>query len=350
MKSVQIKIAAIAITIILTVAIHYGWILEPIFGESHWIHAIHGRFCYIPIVIGASLFGIRGGLITATIISLSILPYIYRTELSVHDISGETVEIIFYYAIAILTGAIIERVIKEQKENEKVQLQLERAHRLSLLGQMAATMAHEIKNPLASIKGSVEILNDTSTSPEDRNEFEELIQNEIKRVDGTIKEFLTFARPKKTEIKKMDVTKAIDSAVKQIESLTLKKHIQVKTQLESNIYINGDAEKIHQVLLNLLINSIEASSEHKDITVTLMTERSESAVIIISDHGIGIEKEELERIFDPFYTTKSSGTGLGLAVVRSIIDEHNGEIKITSQKNVGTEISIYLPLNREIVG
>ena len=144
--------------IALTLGVHYGWIFQPLFGHVHWLHAIHGRFCYIPIVIAAAWFGLRGGLLTALFISVAILPYIFTSDLGAHDLADELAEIVFYFAIALLAGGLITREFRTRKKAEEIRLQLERSHKMSLVGQIAAGMAHEIKNPLASIKGAVEIL------------------------------------------------------------------------------------------------------------------------------------------------------------------------------------------------
>lgn len=339
----KLKIISLAALIALTVAIHYGFVLEPIFGDSHWIHAIHSRFCYIPIVVAASLFGIRGGLITATIITISVLPFLFSDKLSEHNLSGEIVEIIFYYALAVLIGTIIERVLIQRERHREAQLQLERTYRLSLMGQMAATMAHEIKNPLASIKGSVEILCNPETNNSDKKEFESIVVKEIKRVDNTIKDYLNFARPKPIDLKKINLSDSVRIAVKQIEKQAKESELLISNNFPDNIFINGDAAKIHQVLLNLLLNAIQASPTNKTITINGKLFQNQ-IILSINDQGYGMENSEQGKIFDPFYTTKETGSGLGLAVVKSIITGHNGSIEVESQQNTGTSFNITLPI------
>ena len=339
----KLKIISLGTLIVLTVAIHYGWVLEPIFGDSHWIHAVHSRFCYIPIVIAASLFGIRGGLITATIISVSVIPFMLDSSLSEHNRSSEIVEIIFYYALAILIGAIIERVLIQREKNKDAQLELERTYRLSLMGQMAATMAHEIKNPLASIKGSVEILCDPQINSSDKKEFETIVLKEIKRIDNTIKEYLNYARPKQIELTKMNLSESVQVAMKQIVSQAEESKIVLKNDVTDNIIIKGDQAKIHQVLLNLLLNALQASPYKNIITIKSKSELGK-IILSIADTGSGMKQSELLKIFDPFYTTKDSGSGLGLAVVKSIIEGHNGHVTVESQENKGTIFNIILPL------
>lgn len=339
------KILVLAAMVALTLGIHHGFILEPIFGHSDWVHAIHGRFCYIPIAMAAVWFGIKGGLLAATVISVLILPYILGGW---HPISysSEIVEIIFYFAIAVLTGALIDRELWIRKKHQETRLQLERSHKLSLVGQMAAGVAHEIKNPLASIKGAVEILADSKTSDTDKKEFSKIVTGEIKRVDSTIKEFLDFARPKETELEKLNLSETLISSIKQLEHQMEKSGISVQSNIQENIFIKGDAEKIHQVFLNLLLNAIDASEKESRIMIDLKDTKY-TARVTISDTGKGVGKDDLEKIFDPFFTTKSTGTGLGLAIVKLIIENHNGGIHISSSHGLGTEVTLEFPIYKE---
>lgn len=344
----KLKISFLVGVVALTVGIHYGWVLEPLFGQSHWIHAIHGRFCYIPIVIAASWFGLRGGLYMATIISALVFPYILTTAAAnPHELSGELVEIVFYFAIAVLTGSLIGRELSIRHKQEETQLQLERSQKLSMVGRMAASVAHEIKNPLASIKGAVEILKDNAISDTDKKEFAGIVSKEIKRIDRTIGEFLEFARPPVTKLERLNLSEVLRSSIKQIETHAAKNEIHIRSDLEDNVVINGDAEKIHQVVLNLLLNAIEASNTGSAVEVKLVQNKADRVSIVIADHGKGIEESEVEKVFEPFYTTKSSGSGLGLAVVKSIVENHQGAIRLESKRGQGTTVTITLPRWKE---
>jgi signal transduction histidine kinase len=339
----QLKVLIIGAIVALTVAIHYGLILEPIFGQAHWIHAVHGRFCYIPIVIAAAWFGVRGGVYAAAAISLLVLPFIIGGNLSSHNLAQELVEIVFYFAIALLAGWLFQRELLLRRKQEQTQIQLERSHKLSLVGQMAASVAHEIKNPLASIKGALEILSDDSTSAADRAEFRETATKEIRRIDGTISEFLEFARPRRSEFKKLNLSNTLRTSLKQIEVHASKAGLQFVDRIKDNVYIHGDREKIHQVILNLLINSIQASSSGSAIEIHLDETKEDRATMTIRDHGKGMAPEELDRIFEPFYSTKPAGTGLGLAIVKGIVENHRGKISFDSAPGHGTTATVAFP-------
>jgi signal transduction histidine kinase len=346
-ESKAFKILALAGVTVLTLGVHYGWLIEPFFGHVHWIHAIHGRFCYIPIVMAASWFGIRGGLGAATTISVLVLPYVFTSAQETNDLAGELAEIVFYYAIAILIGVLVEREFKARKRQQEAQLQAERSHELSLVGRIAAGVAHEVKNPLASIKGAADILTDEETLPTEREEFKAILRNEIKRIDGTVTEFLTFARPKETKLEKLNLSDVLKTSLRQMEAEAARRGLHIEADIGVDINVNGDPEKLHQMTLNLILNAIQASKEGDSIVIRLESDPSSKARLTIRDTGSGMDADDLKRVFEPFFTTRSSGTGLGLAIVKDIVDDHSGEILIDSQKGAGTTVTVTIPSHKE---
>ena len=339
----RLKLLIIASSITVTIGFHYGLIWESLFGHIHWLHALHGRFCYIPIVIASSWFGLRGGLYSAALISVLVLPYVLAKELGTHSLAGEIVEIVFYFAIAIVTGSLVERELKIRKKHEQTNLQLEKSHRLSMVGQIAAGVAHEIKNPLASIKGSVEILTDDKTKKSDKEEFKNIVLSEIKRIDATVTNFLELSRSKNYNFEKIEFSSIVKTCLKQINVHASKTNIVIEENLKPDIYINGDKEKVHQVLLNLLLNAIQASQDQSKIIVNLSDSKSKALLQVI-DYGEGIPEETIDKIFDPFFTTKPSGSGLGLALVKNIIEKHNATIEFESTPNEGTTVTVTFPI------
>lgn len=342
-ESFKTKLSIVAVVTVLTLAVHYGWLVERMFGHVHWVHAIHGRLCYIPIVMAASWFGLRGGLFTAGAISLLVLPYVFGSANEPHEFASEMVEIVFYFAIAILIGVLVEREFKARRKQQEAQLQMERSQKLSLVGQLAAGVAHEIKNPLASIKGAADILTDDDTSRDDREEFKGILQNEVRRIDATVAEFLEFARPKKTRLETLDLTRTVRSTLRQTESDARRLGVAVETKLQDGVVVSGDPEKLHQMTLNLMLNAIQASSEGDAIRVTLTGRSTTGVQLVIADSGAGIGESDMERIFEPFFTTRASGTGLGLAVVKDIVESHSGEIGIESEAGRGTTVTVTFP-------
>ena len=341
------KLTLLGGVIALTLGIHYGWLIEPIFGHIHWLHAIHGRFCYVPIVIAAAWFGLRGSLLTALVISILILPYVLGSNLQADMLADELAEIVFYFAIALLAGGLLDRELRSRQHAEDMRLQLERSQKMSLVGRIAAGMAHEIKNPLASIKGAVEILCDKSTSSKDRDEFQNIVSKEIRRINGSLTDFLEFARPSETKFEQLDLSEVVEANLKQVQAQARKREIAFSAAIEDSVMIYGDEEKIHQVLLNLLLNAIDASADGSIISVALnQDDRTGQARIAIEDNGEGISDANLEKVFEPFYTTKSSGTGLGLAIAKNIIEKHGGTIGLRKRSDRGTTAEVTLPLHR----
>lgn len=347
-QSSRIKIGVLLALTSLTVAIHYGWVLEHVFGHSEWVHALHSRFCYLPIMVAAAWFGVRGGIAAATVISIAIMPYLFGTVATnpnhVTSLSQEFIEIFFYYTIGILIGLLVDREFAVRQRHEKTQIELERSLRLSLVGQMAAGVAHEIKNPLASIKGAVEILSDNSTPLNDRDEFKQIVVGEIRRIDGTVQEFLEFARPKDTKLAPLDLSSTLQASLRQIENQIQGAGLTLTTDIAPGITIKGDSEKLHQVILNIVLNAIQASSADSSVDISLSKDGDKAATLAIRDHGHGIDPTAKMRIFEPFYTTKASGTGLGLAIVKAIVDAHGGTIVIDSPADGGTLVKLIFPL------
>ena len=338
------KIIRLAAITALTVAIHYGFVFQPLFGHVHWLHVLHGRFCYIPIVIAASWFGLRGGIYSATAISALVLPYIFGQDFETTDTVAELVEIVFYYFIGALIGLLVDREFLARKSQQDAELNVERSQKLSLVGQIAAGVAHEIKNPLASIKGAADILVENSTSDVDRNEFGEILQNEVRRIDSTVSEFLDFARPKKTSLERTDLTRVINSCVRQIATQAQQTGVQIDTKIDNDIIVIGDAEKLHQMALNLILNSIKASKKSGTIRVSLIRAGARWAELTVVDEGIGMKAETLNHAFEPFYSTSPDGTGLGLAVVKSIVESHQGKIELLSEIDHGTKARVSIPI------
>jgi signal transduction histidine kinase len=341
------KIGILSGIIALTLGIHYGWLIEPIFGQLHWVHAIHGRFCYIPIVIAAVWFGMRGSVLVATVITLAVIPYILDSSLSSHSLADELTEIVYYFAIALLSGGLIDRELRARKRVQDARLQMERSQRLSLVGQIAAGMAHEIKNPLASIKGAVEILGDEATAPEDKEEFRQIVFKEVRRVDRSLTDFLEFARPSETKFASVNLSDIVRASIKQLDLQARNQGLTIESRLEQEVTVRADREKIHQVLLNLLLNAMQSSPDESEILVALETDTaSNQAVLTIEDNGSGLGESDIDRLFEPFYSTKSTGTGLGLAIARTIIEKHGGTITLGDRPQGGAVAAVKLPMNR----
>ncbi len=231
---------------------------------------------------------------------------------------------------------VFNRDITQQKKEEK---KLQRANQLALVGEMAAGLAHEIKNPLAGIKVSLEVLADElPLSNEDQELFSQII-NETFRVEKLLKGLLNYARPAKLNCTRFDLHKLLDNAVK---SSSLAKKVNDRNSIEfiknyptEALPIEADSAQLQQVFLNIFLNAIEAMPEGGEIEISSTVIDNEKVQITISDNGPGIQETRISDIFLPFNTRKNKGTGLGLAICKRIAEDHNGTIEAANRSPEG---------------
>jgi len=255
-------------------------------------------------------------------------------------------------------GAMV--LIYNMTQIKRLESSVRRADRLTSIGTMAAGMAHEIKNPLQSIKTFSQLLLERFNDADFRRTFAEVVPPEVHRIDTIVTRLLDFARPKPVQFMQVDVAKIIEEIVALLRNQIRKQSIMVNLDFPPVAErVTADEQQIHQVFLNLFLNAIDAlkDSGERSLTVRVSTSRallrpvgqqqlvdSPCVKVSISDTGCGIPPQHLEQIFTPFFTTKAEGSGLGLAVVHGIITEHGGEIDVVSELGVGTTFSITFPL------
>jgi signal transduction histidine kinase len=339
-------VAIVAALTAATVSFHYGVLIPSAHGTV--IHAIHGRLCYVPIILAAIWFGVRGGLISALVITALTLPYPkLRGITDHHALVGEYTEMVFYVAIGLMTGVLIERQWRARERSAALERELARRERLSSLGQMAAGLAHEIKNPLGSIQGAAEILGDDAPPGSKERELFDVLRKESRRLGNVVDDFLGFARPRTPEVAPVDVARSIERASAQIALDASTRHIEIARDVAPDLPpVAADAEQLHQVLLNLLFNAVAASRDggRVDIEARTATRNGRRGVsFCVRDHGAGIPAHVLPRVFDPFFTTKEDGTGLGLSISHTIVRDHGGSIDIDSTPGAGTTVTVVLP-------
>lgn len=246
--------------------------------------------------------------------------------------------------------ALENRRLSEALKKSKAHIQ--RADRLASLGILTAALAHEIRNPLVAIKTFTQLLPERFDDEEFRNHFLRIVSGEVDRISTLINELLEFARPSHPKVEAEDVNAILDSIVLLVSSGTKKKHLRIVKDFSPNLPpVPIDREQIKQVFLNLLINAIDATGENGKILVktrTFIRSNQEPYLQIeFTDTGCGIPAEYLESIFNPFFTTKHKGSGLGLSISNQIIREHKGYIDVESQPNKGSSFYVNLPLRRE---
>lgn len=239
-------------------------------------------------------------------------------------------------------------------QSKRLQAELQRAGQLSFVGELAAGLAHEVKNPLAGIQGTVDILIRRRDPDDPEREALEGIRHEVMRIDGTVRALLNRARPRavsRVPVSLMELTsRAVNIARSQaIGAAAYGRHIHVDFEAPAeDLILPADAPQLEDAVLNLIINAIQAIDVSGTITVKISKEPAEEAgeeaVIEVSDTGSGISDENLNRIFNPFFTTTDGGTGLGLPAVRRIARAHGGRVEATSTIGKGSTFRIHLPL------
>ncbi len=264
----------------------------------------------------------------------------------------DTANTILLAAILLLIGfaGVVSLFLAQAYRSTRTSLtslerELETSRRLASLGRLAAGVAHEIRNPLSSIKGFATYFKERYRDNPDDQKTSEIMVHEVDRLNRVITQLLEFARPPVIQRKRASLQSLIQHSLKMIERQASAKQIQVLSHLPSEIKeVDLDPDGINQVLLNLYLNAVEAMDQGGRLSVSLSGEEGPARVkIVVSDTGAGINKEDLEHVFDPYFTTKQTGTGLGLAIVHKIIEAHGGEVRVDSDVGRGTTVTLLLP-------
>jgi signal transduction histidine kinase len=247
------------------------------------------------------------------------------------------------FAVAILGGLLTEQNRKSQLELRAMEDSLKRVEKMAYMGEMAAGLAHEIKNPLASLVGSIQMLKDDLRYDPDHERLMEIVLRETDRLSSLVNDFLFFARPPAGKPEKIK----LDTAITEITELFEKdpahsKRFKLKKELVPDIWVLIDPTHLSQVMWNLLLNAAEAIEDDGQIQIKTQITRNSLAQIQVHDNGCGIPADVVQSIFDPFYTTKPEGTGLGLSIVHRILESYNSRLDVQTELGQGTIFSFSL--------
>jgi signal transduction histidine kinase len=328
--------------------------------RTHW-HYIFPRVYYLPIVIAALYDGWRGGLIIALLSSAAFFQqFLASDDLLTERLINRYLELVSFCTLAVLTGVYTDRERRQKKSYQDLATKLsdlyqtlqenfegmKRAERLSAIGHLSAGLAHEVRNPLASISGAASILR--RHVPHD-NKLERcvyIIDTECQRLNGLLTNFLNFARPRSPSFQQTDIPALLEDVLQLGEHAVAKKQIRFKEQIEDGLPgIECDSDQLRQVLLNLVINAIEASPDGGTVTLAAASESGNIAIRVV-DEGSGVAPEDVEKLFDPFFTTKESGTGLGLSVAHQIVNQMGGLLTARRNSDRGMTFSVVLPIRQ----
>ncbi len=299
----------------------------------------------------ASLFRDDGGLSgeVTRVLSGSSTRALRETTVETH--SGRTIHV---QATASRMKAVGGRTLgcvvtlEDVSEVRSLTDQLIRADRLAAMGELTAGVAHEVRNPLGVIRASVQLLEESRVDPERIRQATDVIKQEIDRLDKVIKALLDFGRPSSPTLAPVDVEEVVRDVVLFTERFAKRANVRIESGLKGDLpRVRADADQLKQVLLNLVSNAVQAMEDRADDRPGAITIASNLVggyvTLSVADDGPGIPLEALSKVFDPFYSTRADGTGLGLTIVHRIVDDHHGHIEVESGEDSGTRFTISLP-------
>jgi two-component system sensor histidine kinase HydH len=330
-------------------------------GYTRGVESPYWLVLLLPVVSAATAFGILGTVAVAGLAAMTYLSFLLYVDWTVYEIDtpGLIGRIVFLMMAGNLANTLAEdlriqslqsRRSAEQLAAANRQLQeaeeaVRRSDRLAALGQLSAGLAHELRNPLGTIRASAEMLHrNISTENEVAREVAGFISTEVDRANSLITRFLQFARPLEIRPERADVGQTLDRAIALVEREAPQIAIYKNYSPEIPPF-PIDAELMERVFYNLVLNAVQATPAGGAVTVkTRAADRI--AEIAVIDRGAGIEPKHLSTIFNPFFTTKPDGVGLGLAIVAKIVDEHGGKIAVESEPGKGSVFRVLLPMDR----
>ena len=353
MKNWQ-RVTLILVLITVTTILHYTTTTDVLY-----LHEIYQRVYYIPILLAAFWFGPLGGIAAATLAASYYVFHIRQDWAHLPDYSvNQYAEIVILYLVATIIGILSSRQKQEARmlldttgklrkaydQLRQTSQQLRRSERLAALGALTAGIAHEIRNPLASIKGAVDIIDRKNPDGIGGREFLEIIREEVQRLNATLTEFLRFGNPGDIQLEEVQINDLIQSTLKLLEGKLDSSRIDLETDLDASLPpINGDPSQLRQVLINLILNALEAMPEGGQLKLSTRQLGNERVEIEVADTGHGISEEIASQVFDPFFTSKATGMGLGLSICHQLIQNHSGSIALQPSGERGLSVRVELP-------
>ncbi len=317
-------------------------------------------FLYLVVIIYSSiLLPIRGTIVIAAVCSIQfgimvdleyygvIYPFGTYDGLLASVYPGSQVfykilvTMIACFAVAFLSSFLSEEVRKTRRELQAMEDHVKRVEKMASIGEMAAGMAHEIKNPLASLTGSIQLLSEEIRYDADHERLMRIILREADRLSSLVNNFLLYARPPAGIVEAIEIDKVLTDTVELLKKdAATNGRITITSKIQSAIWISIDPVHLRQIFWNLLLNAAEAIDGDGVIDVEMYASKNRHVFARITDDGCGMTPEELKSIFDPFFTTKPAGTGLGLSIVHRIFEAYDAWLNVDSEAGKGTTITL----------
>lgn len=251
--------------------------------------------------------------------------------------------IVACFVVAFLSGLLAEQAQRSKKQLQAMEMHVKRVEKMAAIGEMAAGLAHEIKNPLASLSGSIQILKEEVEFNPVHEKLMRIVLRETDRLSSLINNFLLFAKPPAGRMAVIDLEHAVLETVSAFETeIGTDHHFTICKEITGGIWIEMDTAHLRQILWSLLLNAVEAVGENGRIQIRLDSVKDKYALLKISDDGKGIPKEMFQSIFDPFFTTKPKGTGLGLSIVHRLVEFYDSRLEVDSELGRGAEFTLRL--------
>lgn len=301
-------------------------------------HALYRALLYLPLLLGSFWFGIKGAVYIATGVILLFVPYGVRhwDGFSLEDFH-QILEAALYVAFALTAGILVER---ERKKT----MALSQAESLAAVGKAVSEVAHDMKAPLMAIGGFANQVSRALDNEDPKQKKLRVVVQETARLESMVREMLDFGRPMEIQRSETDLNDLVGEILKTSGPVTEKLRVELKANLEPSLsMLFMDSQKFKQVLLNLTVNALEASPPG-ELVIIKTTKETGWANIHVIDRGSGIDMEDEAKVFQPFFSKKKGGTGLGLPIVKKIVQAHGGEISFQRNAEVGMTFTVRLPL------
>src|SRR5574338_20715 len=348
------RISAVTLSIAGISALHY-WTAHV---QPMW-HGIYQHLYYVPIILAAYWYGVTGGLAAATLTAVLYVPHITTWTHEQSFLASQFTGLVVFYVTAVIVGILStrqQRLLRQyrdtaaslQQANKDLRTsfeQLQRSERLASLGEIAAGLAHEVKNPLSAIKGAIEIVQGRATPASPESEFAAIAVRELARIESLLGDFLAYARPREPQRSLVSIRALLERVFPVLAPVAQHADVNLEVgDVAGPLTVNVDAEQVSQVFFNLILNAIQASKRGGCVRVEVQQAHDVVRVNVV-DNGAGIPAHVAARIFEPFFTTKAGGTGLGLPIAHRIIAAHGGSITLTSPgSGAGATFRLTLPL------
>jgi len=329
------KTMKIRVILVCVAGVSLLFYLTPL--RSYLFQELITRFYYIPIVLGGLWFGLLGGVRVSLSVTLICIPHVFLAFGYDHALFYDQVlELFLFNLVGPVVGALRDREQREQALKQKLSA-------LATLGETVASVAHEMKNMLIPIRGFVRRIRENQDSGAKMASYLEVVDQESAKLEKMVKDMLSFGRFAPLQKEDTEVQALVDEIQQIMAEEFRDKGVRLVCRCQEGIKkVNLDREKVRQVLVNLLHNAIQATPKGKEVRLLVRREKK-ILQMVVEDEGTGIPQEHLDRIFQPFFTTKPQGTGLGLAITHQIVKDHGGDITVESTPGKGTRVSVSFP-------